>query len=280
MTGKTLNSHTRRNHAGTRQLQIIGEVIREKLKHTKFACHVDSRAWEYTWMDGFRVAVSEELNLKPGDKVLDVGCGEGWFSIQNALKHPSVEFLGVDLFEAREAEEVAGLVGVKNCRFHRVDALNMHIREKVDHVVFFMSLGNICETPSDVERLLRNCWESMKDGAKLLIVEPFEEDFPEEVREKLKKLYKLYMKKASGEDRETILSREMVLTALRNTGFKVVKTARKSFKWHMDEDEVARYFGLEKLPFKIPGKFWVHDKPKQVTIILATKNTRNPTHPK
>jgi hypothetical protein len=39
----------------------------------------------------------------------------------------------------------------------------------------------------------------------------------------------------------------------------------------MNEEEVKRYFGFEKLPFKISEKFWVFDKPKQVTVITAVK---------
>lgn len=113
----------------------------------------------------------------------------------------------------------------------------------------------------------------MKDGANLLIVEAFEEDFPREIRGKLRKLYELYreMGKSHGEDKETILSRKVVLTILRNIGFKKLKTTLKSFEWYMDEEEVKRYFGFEELPFKIPEKFWVFDKPKQVTIIIAMK---------
>jgi hypothetical protein len=30
-----------------------------------------------------------------------------------------------------------------------------------------------------------------------------------------------------------------------------------------------QYFGFEALPIDIPERFWVFDKPRQVTIILA-----------
>lgn len=34
-------------------------------------------------------------------------------------------------------------------------------------------------------------------------------------------------------------------------------------------DAVMQYFGFEALPIDIPERFWVFDKPRQVTIILA-----------
>jgi len=258
---------------GANDSHSIGESIRQKLRFTKFADHVTDKAWEYVWMDGLRLEVAKYLNLQANNVVLDIGCGDGWFSIQNALRYPEVRFLGVDLFEAREAEEISRLVGAMNCTFYEMDALNMKIEERIDHVVFYMSLGNICRNTSDLQKLFRNCWKVMKKGGKLLIVEPFEEDFPEQVREKVKDLYKLYKKlgKSRGEDKETILSRAVTLKILVSIGFKILKVMWKKFNWYMNEKEVKEYFEFEKLPFRITDKFWVFDKPKQVTIIVAMK---------
>ena len=208
--------------------------------------------------------------------MLDVGYGDGWFSIQNALKYPNFKFIGIDLFEAEEAKEISKLIGVKNCKFYKMDALNIHIKEKVDYVVFYMALGNICEDAFDLGKLFKNCWDIMKNGAKLLIVEAFEEVFPKEIRKKLKNLYGIYNKmgKSYGENKEKILTRKAALIILKSIGFKILKITWKKFKRFMNEEEVKEYFDFEKLPFKIPKKFWVFDKPKKVTIIIA-KNESN-----
>jgi len=251
----------------------IGEKIRKRLIPTKFRDHVINNAWEYTWMDGFRIKVSDFLGFKFGDIVLDVGCGDGWYSIQNALAYPYVKFVGVDLYEADEASEIAKLLGLRNCIFYRLDALKMSFKEKFDHVVTFMALGNICESPSDMECLLQNCWRALKSRGKLLIVEAFQEDFPNNVREKLNIIYDHYKRlgKSVGENKESILSREITLYILEKVGFIVLNFVKHEFDWFMTRNEVKEYFGLKDLPIELPDKFWVFDKPRQVSIIISEK---------
>ena len=254
-----------------RSLQSISKKIRTDLRPTKLSDRVTIEAWQYAWMDGLRVKVAGELGLAPGDKVLDIGCGDGWFSLQNGLMYPEARFTGIDLFEASEAREISRLIGTTNCRFYRKDALRMGTGEKFDFAVLFMALGNICETTSGIRRLLANCRRLVKKDAKLLIVEPFDEDFPDEIRQKLRSMYRLYRKmgKSSGEDRETVLSRDCTLRVLKESGFSIIDVLNKKFRWYMRRNAVLQYFGFKALPISIPERFWVFDKPRQVTLILA-----------
>jgi len=193
--------------------------------------------------------------------------------LQGGLMYPKVRFTGIDLYEAEEARGISRLIGASNCRFYGRDALRMNIKRKFDFVVLFMALGNICETTSDARVLVANCLRLMKKDAKLLVVEPFEEDFPKEVREKLRRMYRFYkaMGRSRGEDHETILSRNSTLRALRDSGFGIVEVLNKRFEWHMRRDAVARYFGFEPLPIDLPERFWVLDKPRQVTVVIAKR---------
>jgi ubiquinone/menaquinone biosynthesis C-methylase UbiE len=245
--------------------------IRADLQSTELSARAAKEAWQYAWMHGLRVRVSDLLGLAPGDRVLDVGCGDGWLSLQNGLRYPKVRFTGIDLYEANEAREISRIIGATNCRFYRIDAMRMNIGERFDSVVLFMALGNICETTSSVRRLLTNCRRVMKRDGKLLIVEPFEEDFPEEIRGKLRRIYRLYKMagKSRGEGQETVLSRHSILRVLKDSGFDILEVLNRKFGWYMRRNAVMRYFGFEALPIDIPERFWVFDKPRQVTVILA-----------
>ncbi len=121
---------------------------------------------------------------------------------------------------------------------------------------------------------VRELLRALRSGGKLLVVEPFEEDFPVEVRDVVKKLYKLCrdLGKLQGEDRETVLSRDEALAALKKTGFRILMLDTKEFDWYVTRDEAKEYFGLDELPPDVPDRIWVHDKPKRVTIVLASRD--------
>lgn len=83
-------------------LEQLKHVLLEKLANTEW---VILKYFDSLWMDGLRVKAFSMLKPKPGWIVLDVGCGDGWSTIQNALVYDYVFFLGIDLYEAEEAYE-------------------------------------------------------------------------------------------------------------------------------------------------------------------------------
>jgi hypothetical protein len=58
---------------------------------------------------------------------LDVGCGDGWFSLLNGMIHPEVRFTGIALYEAEEAREIPSL--------RRGDEVVVPFRHFGDHMV-------------------------------------------------------------------------------------------------------------------------------------------------
>src|SRR6478672_2427265 len=68
----------------------------------------------------------ERIGIKPGMKVLDLGCGDGTTAIPAAKL--GAEVLGVDIASNLVAagNKRAKDLGLANCRFHEGDAANLH----------------------------------------------------------------------------------------------------------------------------------------------------------
>ena len=90
-----------------------------------------------------RVRAFSLLGPRAGWGVLDIGCGDGWSTIENALVFYRIFFLGLDLYEAGEALENTRLFGIANCDFVRGDVFRASFRKVFDAVMLYFSLGNI-----------------------------------------------------------------------------------------------------------------------------------------
>jgi len=117
-------------------------------------------------MDGLRVKAFCLLGPKPGWRVLDIGCGDGWFSIQKTLVFKDVHSTGIDLYEAEDSKKNAQLFELKNCTFMMMNAYEMEFKEKFDAAVLFFSLGNICSGKEDLINLFNKVKEALKIEGK------------------------------------------------------------------------------------------------------------------
>ena len=248
-----------------KRLEELKRLLAKKLENTEWS---NPEYFDYLWMNGLRVKTFHLLVPKPRWRVLDIGCGDGWFSIQNALIFKDVYFTGIDLYEAEDSKKNAQLFELENCSFIMMDTYKMGFKEKFDAVVFFHSLGNICSRKEDLINLFSKVKEALRNGGKLLIVEPFQEDIKE--YNKLKKLYEISGLCGRGEKKETILSQRDVLNALKRLNFKVLKVIKYILLWRISIEEFLKYFKLKELPFKI-RELYYRDKPKRTTIIIAHK---------
>lgn len=246
-------------------LEQLKHVLLEKLANTEW---VIPKYFDSLWMDGLRVKAFSMLKPKPGWIVLDVGCGDGWSTIQNALVYDYVFFLGIDMYEAEEAYENAKLFNLSKCGFIQGDIYTVNFRRAFDVIMFFLSLGNICSGEKHMFSLFIKIKNFLKYKGKLLIVEPFQEDFEE--FEKLDAIYEISGIKGIGEENETILGFKDVATTLKNVGFNITKITKYIFSWSVSKEEFLEYFGLKELPLRIKN-FYFRDKPKKVTIIVARR---------
>lgn len=110
-----------RVHTSTRR-DYVGRVLaHDKAECAEIACRFDRDYWDgerHLGYGGYRYdgrwrpvaeAMARHYNLKPGNRVLDVGCGKGYLLYEFTQAVPGVEVAGIDISEyaiANAKEEV------------------------------------------------------------------------------------------------------------------------------------------------------------------------------
>lgn len=120
----------RRIHGSTKR-----DYVQRVVEHDKAECATVAKQWGYDYWDGERqygyggytydgrwLPVAEDISnhygLKPGDKILDIGCGKAFllFEFTNAV--PGVEVAGIDISEyglENAKEEIRDNLKVGSC---------------------------------------------------------------------------------------------------------------------------------------------------------------------
>jgi len=240
---------------------------------------VDSEAdLRYFTLEGGRLILADKLHIREGDIVLDVGSGDGWFSIQAGLKFRGSTFYGVELSEEfAEAMEYAKIFELKNVYFYYFDAYNLPFPDNTfEKIALFFSLANISFTREELEKLFLELRRVLSIGGLIGISEPFLEDFPSDLGRLLRQLYINSRSKD-----ETILCLSDVERALDRVGLEIVdlvKIELKSTGVCIDDARkyLERYYEAS-VPEDIIARInmdmvWVRDDPPRYTIIIARKN--------
>ena len=98
-------------------------------------------AWERradalnSFSDAYGIAAMDALDVKPGERVLDLGCGPGTTAIELANRvAPDGEVVGLDISPAMvaAAERRAAAAGVTNVRFAAVNAQTGNLGDEFD----------------------------------------------------------------------------------------------------------------------------------------------------
>ncbi|HLM57571.1 MAG TPA: methyltransferase domain-containing protein [Pyrinomonadaceae bacterium] len=126
--------------------------------------------WLFLLPRGIRRRAVGRLELKPGDRVLEVGCGTG-----RNLAHlvravgPRGHVYGVDLSEGmlREARELSARAGWSNVTLLQADATDYDLPQPVDGAIFSLSYAVI---PRHREAL-RRAWEHVRPGGRVVIMD-------------------------------------------------------------------------------------------------------------
>jgi ubiquinone/menaquinone biosynthesis C-methylase UbiE len=123
--------------------------------------------WEALWPDPAKVL--SDVGIRPGMDVIDLCCGDGWFTFPLAKLVRSVVAIDIDgALLAAAKVRIAERGGASNCRLVESDAYDIGdaIRTPVDHVF----LANAFHGVPDKPRLARAVRDVLKPGGALSIV--------------------------------------------------------------------------------------------------------------
>jgi ubiquinone/menaquinone biosynthesis C-methylase UbiE len=137
----------------------------------KYLSKVYDRINPFVWNEQMRDEAIAMLDIEPGDRVLDVGCGTGFAT--EALLRETEEVYGLDQ-SAHQLQRAYAKFGKRGpVRFHRGDAERLPFADDSFDVVW--SSGSIEYWPNPVAAL-RELRRVARPGGRVLVVGP---DYPD-----------------------------------------------------------------------------------------------------
>jgi SAM-dependent methyltransferase len=122
--------------------------------------------WRALWPDPD--ALVRTLRIEPGMTVVDLGCGDGYFTAAIARRIAAAEVIGVDLEPAMLEQASAACRTLPNCRWLLGDAMELSrsLRAPVDYVL----LANTLHGAPDKPALSRQVAAVVRPGGRFGIV--------------------------------------------------------------------------------------------------------------
>jgi arsenite methyltransferase len=107
----------------------------------------------------------------PGTRLIELGCGPGFYSCRLAERFPDLSVTGVDRSggQLRWARERAGALGLSNCRFRRINALELAYADAEFDIVLASRLFTILP---EQDRAVAEMYRVLKPGGRCFIAEP------------------------------------------------------------------------------------------------------------
>jgi len=126
--------------------------------------------WLFFLPSGLRRNAVDRLNLRPGDSVLEVGCGTGRNLpfLHNAVG-PAGRVYGVDLSTGMldKARELTGRHRWNNVDLTQADAIDYVAPEPLDGALFSLSYA----TMPHHRAVLQHVWNQLRPGGRLVIMD-------------------------------------------------------------------------------------------------------------
>lgn len=107
------------------------------------------------------------LNVRDGEKILDVGCGNGLLTIEVARESPKGFVVGIDSSEEmlRKAEKNKKEQGIKNITFQLKDAVSIDYENEFDAIFS----NSVLHWIKDHKKLLKKFYKTLKPRGRLAI---------------------------------------------------------------------------------------------------------------
>ncbi|GAB6137861.1 class I SAM-dependent methyltransferase [Halanaerobaculum tunisiense] len=116
-------------------------------------------------------AILQRLSLQPGDRVADIGCGVGFFSLPAAeIVGASGKVYAIDIVEEMltALHKRAHQEGLENIELVTGEEYSAHLG---DDLVDFMLVANVLHEVEKKEEFLRNYLENLNGNGRLAIIE-------------------------------------------------------------------------------------------------------------
>jgi arsenite methyltransferase len=106
-----------------------------------------------------------------GTRLIELGCGPGFYSCRLAERFSDMSVIGVDRSESqlRWARERAGAQGLNNCRFRRINALDLSYADAEFDIVLASRLFTILP---EQNQAVAEMYRVLKPGGRCFIAEP------------------------------------------------------------------------------------------------------------
>jgi ubiquinone/menaquinone biosynthesis C-methylase UbiE len=139
-------------------------------RYDRFAKIIPLFDWLFFMPPRFREKAAKRLQLKPGDRVLEIGCGTGRnLPPLQAAVGPTGTVYGVDISNGMlaEARELCARNRWSNVNLIQQDALEFLAPEPLDGVMFGLSYNTI---PHHLA-VLHHAWSLLRPGGRLVVMD-------------------------------------------------------------------------------------------------------------
>jgi len=182
---------------------------------------------------------------RPGEKILDIGCGIGWFAATVASQY-GAEVLAIDASEYAISELRKRYGNVNNLDFQVCDALLIEYEEAFDKISCLDVLEHFsCE---DGQIVLKRIYTALREGGTLVLCVPINDVWHLPTVRKLAEFLHIPMF-----EHKTFFSMREIEAELKQVGFSIVELS----PWFILEDQLRIMLPQRIYSLPLIGKYLV-----------------------